>query len=137
MRRRRIGNEPIHHQRSIFMSTTSPTSKRIVVRGACPHDCPDTCATLTEVETTTGRAIKFSADPEHPVTQGWLCAKVRPYLEHVYHPDRLRYPLRRVGPKGAGEWERITWDQAIAEIASRWQEIIADYGAAAIQPYSY
>ncbi len=83
------------------MSTISPTSKRIVVRGACPHDCPDTCATLTEVDTATGRAVKFSADPDHPITQGWLCAKVRPYLDHVYHPDRLQYPLRRVGPKGA------------------------------------
>jgi anaerobic selenocysteine-containing dehydrogenase len=119
------------------MSVTSPTSKRIVVRGACPHDCPDTCATLTEVDSATGRAVKFSADPNHPITQGWLCAKVRPYLEHVYHPDRLQYPLRRVGPKGAGDWERISWDQAIAEIALRWQEIIAEYGAAAIQPYSY
>ncbi|MGH9055203.1 MAG: molybdopterin-dependent oxidoreductase, partial [Acidimicrobiales bacterium] len=110
---------------------------RSVVRGACPHDCPDTCATLTEVDTATGRAVKFSADPDHPITQGWLCAKVRPYLEHVYHPDRLQCPLRRVGPKGAGEWERITWDEAIAEIASRWQAIIAEYGASAIQPYSY
>ncbi|HEX3270106.1 MAG TPA: molybdopterin oxidoreductase family protein [Ktedonobacterales bacterium] len=119
------------------MSTTTSTSKRIVVRGACPHDCPDTCATLTEVDSATGRAVKFSADPDHPITQGWLCAKVRPYLEHVYHPDRLQYPLRRVGPKGSGEWERITWDEAIAEIASRWQAIIAEYGAAAIQPYSY
>jgi anaerobic selenocysteine-containing dehydrogenase len=119
------------------MSTTTSTSKRIVVRGACPHDCPDTCATLTEVDSATGRAVKFSADPDHPITQGWLCAKVRPYLEHVYHPDRLQYPLRRVGPKGSGEWERITWDEAIAEIASRWQVIIAEHGAAAIQPYSY
>jgi anaerobic selenocysteine-containing dehydrogenase len=118
-------------------ATTAPTSQRIVVRGACPHDCPDTCATLTEVDTATGRAVNFSADPDHPITQGWLCAKVRPYLEHVYHPDRLHYPLRRVGPKGAGEWERITWDDAIAEIASRWQAIIAEYGAAAILPYSY
>jgi anaerobic selenocysteine-containing dehydrogenase len=115
----------------------SPKSKRIVVRGACPHDCPDTCATHTEVDTATGRAVKFSADPDHPITQGWLCAKVRPYLEHVYHPDRLQYPLRRVGPKGASEWKRITWDEAVAEIASRWQAIIVEYGAAAILPYSY
>jgi anaerobic selenocysteine-containing dehydrogenase len=118
-------------------ATTSPTSKRIVIRGACPHDCPDTCATLTEVDTATGRAVKFSADPDHPITQGWLCAKVRPYLEHVYHPDRLQYPLRRVGPKGAGEWERVTWDEAIGEIASHWHAIVAEYGAAAILPYSY
>ncbi|MDI3342093.1 MAG: molybdopterin-dependent oxidoreductase, partial [Sphaerobacter sp.] len=113
----------------------TPDDRAQVVRGACPHDCPDTCATLTTVRD--GRAIAFGADPEHPITQGWLCAKVRPYLDRVYHPDRLRYPLRRVGPKGAGQWERITWDEAIAEIAARWQAIIAEYGAAAILPYSF
>jgi anaerobic selenocysteine-containing dehydrogenase len=105
------------------------------VRGACPHDCPDTCATVTEVRG--GRAVRFYADSEHPVTQGWLCAKVRPYLERVYHPERLTHPLRRVGPKGAGQWQRISWDAAIDEIAARWQAIIAEYGAAAVLPYSY
>jgi anaerobic selenocysteine-containing dehydrogenase len=113
-------------------STSAPT---ILVRGACPHDCPDTCATITEVHN--GRAVRFSADPDHPITQGWLCAKVRPYLDHVYHRDRLLHPLRRVGPKGSCEWQRITWDEAIDEIATRWQAIIADHGAAAILPYSY
>lgn len=106
-----------------------------LIRGACPHDCPDTCGFITEVED--GRAVNFYADPAHPVTEGWLCAKVRPYLEHVYHPDRLQYPLRRVGPKGSGQWARISWEAAIAEIAGRWQEIIDRYGAAAILPYSY
>ncbi|GAB4424463.1 MAG: molybdopterin oxidoreductase family protein [Anaerolineae bacterium] len=105
------------------------------IHGACPHDCPDTCGIITEVED--GRAVNFYADPDHPITEGWLCAKVRPYLERVYHPDRLQYPLRRVGPKGSGQWARITWAEAISEIASRWQEIIAQYGAAAILPYSY
>jgi anaerobic selenocysteine-containing dehydrogenase len=106
------------------------------VRGACPHNCPDTCATLTEVRD--GKAVRFSGDPNHPVTQGWLCAKVRPYLERVYHPDRLTTPLRRVGPKGNVErWEPISWEDAIGEIASRWQQIIARYGAAAILPYSF
>ena len=107
----------------------------ILVRGACPHDCPDTCATVTEVRD--GRAVAFYADRQHPVTDGWLCAKVRPYLERVYSSDRLLYPLRRVGPKGSGAWQRITWDEAIAEIADRWRQIIAEYGAAAILPYSY
>ncbi|HEU5088815.1 MAG TPA: molybdopterin-dependent oxidoreductase, partial [Roseiflexaceae bacterium] len=111
------------------------TTESILVRGACPHDCPDTCATLTEVRD--GRAIRFVGDPSHPVTQGWLCAKVRPYLERVYHPERLQYPMRRVGPKGSGQWERISWDEAIATIAGRWKEIMAEYGAAAILPYSY
>jgi anaerobic selenocysteine-containing dehydrogenase len=106
-----------------------------VVRGACPHDCPDTCATLTEVRE--GRAVRFVADPEHPVTQGWLCAKVRPYLERVYSPDRLLYPLRRVGPKGSERFERVSWEEAVAEIATRWQAIIAESSSAAILPYSY
>jgi anaerobic selenocysteine-containing dehydrogenase len=106
-----------------------------LVRGACPHDCPDTCGTITEVRD--GKAIRFYADKQHPITQGWLCAKVRPYLERVYHPDRLTHPLRRVGPKGSGQWERMSWDTAIAEIAARWKAIIADHGAAAILPYSY
>ena len=113
---------------------TEPETR--VIRGACPHDCPDTCATLTEVRD--GRAVRFNAAPEHPVTQGWLCAKVRPYLERVYHPDRLQTPLRRVGPKGnADRWEPLSWDDAIGEIAGHWQAIIARYGAAAILPYSY
>jgi anaerobic selenocysteine-containing dehydrogenase len=113
-----------------------PAQSDVVLhRGACPHDCPDTCATITEVQD--GRAIRFYADPAHPVTRGWLCAKVRPYLERVYSPDRLTHPLRRVGPKGSGRWERVSWDEAIAEIAGRWQAIIAEYGAAAILPYSY
>jgi anaerobic selenocysteine-containing dehydrogenase len=107
----------------------------ILVRGACPHDCPDTCATITEVRD--GRAVAFYADRDHPATQGWLCAKVRPYLERVYAPDRLLYPMRRVGPKGGGQWQRITWDEAASEIATRWKAIMAEYGAAAILPYSY
>src|SRR6516162_7925642 len=91
------------------------------VRGVCPHDCPDTCGVITEVKD--GRAVKFSGDRGHPITKGWLCAKVRPYLNHVYHPDRLMHPLRRVGPKGGGRWERMSWDAALREIAGRWQEI--------------
>ena len=105
------------------------------VRGACPHDCPDTCGIVTEVED--GRAVRFHGDPDNPVTRGWLCAKVRPYLDHVYHPDRVLYPLRRVGPKGAGGWQRIGWAEAIDEIARRWKAIIARFGAEAVLPYSY
>jgi anaerobic selenocysteine-containing dehydrogenase len=112
-----------------------PASTSRLVRGACPHDCPDTCATVVEVRD--GRAVRFAADPDHPVTQGWLCAKVRPYLERVYHPDRLLSPLRRVGPKGGDRWERMSWEDAIAEITARWQAIIAHDTAAAILPYSY
>ncbi|HZU35777.1 MAG TPA: molybdopterin-dependent oxidoreductase [Gemmataceae bacterium] len=105
------------------------------VRGVCPHDCPDTCGIVTEVED--GVAVGFRGDSEHPVTRGWLCAKVRPYLEHVYHPGRLLHPLRRVGPKGSGQWKQISWPEAIDEITCRWQAIIEQYGAEAILPYSY
>ncbi|PID87251.1 MAG: molybdopterin oxidoreductase [Chloroflexi bacterium] len=105
------------------------------VYGACPHDCPDTCGIITEVAN--GRAVDFYADPDHPVTQGWLCAKVRSYLDRIYHPDRLEYPLKRVGAKGSGQWRRISWDEAIAEIGRNWREIIAAHGSAAILPYSF
>lgn len=111
----------------------SPT--REIVYGACPHDCPDTCGIVTEVED--GRAVDFYGNPDHPVTQGWLCAKVRPYLEHVYHPQRLLHPLRRDGPKGSGRWQRISWEEALATIGERWRTISDGYGSAAILPYSY
>jgi anaerobic selenocysteine-containing dehydrogenase len=107
----------------------------LLVRGACPHDCPDTCGLITEV--VDGKAVSVRGDPENPVTRGWLCAKVRPYLDHVYHPGRLTHPLRRVGPKGGGRWQRVSWGEAIAEIRDRWKEIIARHGAEAILPYSY
>ncbi len=105
------------------------------IYGVCPHDCPDTCGVITEVAN--GRALNFYADPDHPITEGWLCAKVRPYLDHVYHPDRLQYPLRRVGAKGGGQWQRMSWQEALAEIGERWRDVIAKYGAEAILPYSY
>jgi anaerobic selenocysteine-containing dehydrogenase len=107
----------------------------LTVRGACPHDCPDTCGVLTDV--VDGHAVAFRGDPEHPSTRGWLCAKVRPYLDHVYHPGRLRHPLRRGGAKGSGQWQRITWAEALAEITERWQGIIRESGPEAILPYSY
>lgn len=105
------------------------------IYGACPHDCPDTCGFVSEVEDS--RVVNFYADETHPIADGWLCAKVRPYLDHVYHPERLQFPLRRVGAKGAGAWERMSWDEAIAKIGTKWREIIAEHGAEAILPYSY
>src|SRR5512138_2212596 len=130
-------NDQDRHRR--YSMTTAETARPAlrVVRGACPHDCPDTCATLTEVDEASGRAVRFYADAAHPITQGWLCAKVRPYLERVYSPDRLQYPLRRVGAKGEGRFERISWEEAIGEIATRWRAILAESGGAAILPYSY
>jgi anaerobic selenocysteine-containing dehydrogenase len=107
-----------------------------VIRGACPHDCPDTCAMLVTVEH--GRAIRVAGDPDHPVTRGFLCAKVNRYIERTYHHDRLLYPMRRVGPKGAGQFERISWDDALTEIATRLNAIRASTtGAQGILPYSY
>src|SRR6478735_2761657 len=100
-----------------------------VVRGACPHDCPDTCAMLVTVEN--GRAVRVAGDPDHPVTKGFLCAKVNRYVERTYHDDRLRTPLRRVGAKGSGQFEPITWDAALDEIAG------SEDGPQAILPYSY
>jgi anaerobic selenocysteine-containing dehydrogenase len=106
------------------------------VYGACPHDCPDCCALETQVDEQ-GRAVSVRGRHDHPVTKGWLCAKVNRYLERVYHPDRLLYPMHRLGPKGSGSFERISWDEAIAEIASHWRDIIAQHGAQCILPYSY
>ena len=107
-----------------------------VVYGACPHDCPDCCALETQVDEQ-GRAVSVRGRADHPVTRGWLCAKVNRYLDRVYHPERLLYPMRRVGPKGSGAFERISWDDAIAEITGRWRHIIAQHGAQCILPYSY
>ncbi len=107
-----------------------------VIRGACPHDCPDTCATLVTVER--GRATRIQGDPDHPFTQGFLCAKVNRYLERTYHRDRLTTPLRRVGPKGSGRFEPATWDEALDAIAGRLNVIRASSdGAESILPYSY
>ena len=110
-------------------------SVKTIVRGACPHDCPDTCAMLVTV--VDGRALEVRGDPEHPFTRGALCVKVNDYVERVYSPERVLYPLRRVGPKGSGKFERIGWDAALDEIASRFKAIIAEHGPQAILPYSY
>ena len=106
-----------------------------VVRGACPHDCPDACSTLVTVEN--GRATRIQGDPDHPFTQGFLCAKVNRYLERTYHRDRLTTPLRRVGPKGSRHFEPASWDDALTDISARLRTIVATHGAEAILPYSY
>jgi anaerobic selenocysteine-containing dehydrogenase len=129
-----------------------------VVHAACPHDCPDACGVLITVQD--GRATKIQGDPAHAVTRGFLCAKVAKYLDRVYSPDRVLYPMRRVGPKGpfagvsghatqAGQpgaavptkaqqiWKRISWDEALDEIAARFRAISEEFGSEAILPYSY
>ena len=108
---------------------------RTTVVGACPHDCPDTCSILTTVED--GKAIAVRGNPDHPFTRGRLCVKVNNYEERVYSDKRVLYPLKRVGPKGSRQFQRISWDEAIETIATRWKSIIAEHGAQAILPYSY
>jgi anaerobic selenocysteine-containing dehydrogenase len=101
----------------------------------CPHDCPSACRLVVEVEN--GRITSVTGDPAHPFTQGVICGKVREYAERVHSPLRVATPLRRVGPKGRGEFARISWDEAIGEIAARWRTIIREHGAEAILPFSY
>jgi anaerobic selenocysteine-containing dehydrogenase len=104
------------------------------VRATCPHDCPDTCALLITVED--GVATEVKGDPDHPTTAGVLCTKVARYAERTYHPERLLHPMRRVGKKGEGQFERISWDEAIDTIALRLGEIAAR-APQAVLPYSY
>jgi len=107
-------------------------------RVACPHDCPDGCSMLVSVDNASGRAIKVVGDPTHPVTRGYLCNKVNHYLDLVYNDKRVLYPHRRIGRKGAdAKFVRIGWDEALGEIAARLKGVIAQYGAEAVQPFSY
>lgn len=106
-----------------------------IIRATCPHDCPDTCAMLVTVQD--GRAIKVQGDPTHPITRGFLCSKVSRYVERTYHAGRVLYPQRRVGAKGEGRFQRISWDEALEEIINNFKHISAEYGPQAILPYSY
>ncbi|APW44974.1 molybdopterin oxidoreductase [Rhodoferax saidenbachensis] len=102
--------------------------------GACPHDCPDTCSLQTTVRN--GIAIKVQGNPHHPQTNGVLCAKVSRYTERTYHPERILHPLKRVGPKGSGQFEQVSWGSALADIA-QCLKTIAAVDPQAILPYSY
>ena len=104
------------------------------VRGACPHDCPDTCALLTTVEN--GKAVKVQGNPAHPQTDGVLCTKVSRYTERTYHPERILQPLKRVGPKGLGRFEPVSWEAALSDISDKLKAIAA-INPQAIVPYSY
>ena len=107
-----------------------------VVRTACPHDCPDTCGMLVTVKD--GVAIRIQGDPSMPFTDGTLCTKVSHYLERTYAADRVLHPLRRTGPKGRGEFRRISWDEALDEIAARLKALAASpEGPESILPLSY
>ncbi len=113
----------------------SETSGQKTVLAACPHDCPDTCSMLVTVEN--DRVVKVRGNPEHPFTDGRLCVKVNHYEERIHHPDRVLYPLKRSGPKGSGQFTRISWPAAMEEIAARWKQIVKEHGSTAILPYSY
>ena len=114
-------------------SGSSPMSVDREISGACPLDCPDTCSWVVTVRN--GEATALRGDPRHPYTRGALCAKVHRYLEYTRSPDRLLHPQRRIGRKGAGRFTRISWDEALDEIAARWNAIIARHGPQAIWPY--
>ena len=116
------------------VARSGATSDTSIVKGACPHDCPDTCA--LEVHVRNGVALKVTGSAAHAPTAGVLCTKVARYTERTYHPDRLLHPLRRTGRKGEGRFERITWDEALATVASRLSALAAD-NPEQILPYSY
>lgn len=124
------------------MAASSPFR---IVHTVCSHDCPDSCAVLVTVNEQ-GRAVKVQGDPSHPITQGFLCGKVAKYLDRVYAPDRILYPLRRKpgapkGPLPRGRehefFERVSWDDALDAIAARLQQVSDRYGPESILPYSY
>src|SRR5512139_3609576 len=97
------------------MSAPAPLPGRRRLKVVCPHDCPDTCVMTVDVEG--GRAVALGGDPAHRFTRGFLCVKVGRYLDRVYSPERLLHPLRRVGRKGEGRFERISWDEALSLVA--------------------
>lgn len=109
-----------------------------VVHAVCPHDCPDACGTLITIED--GRATRIQGDPEHPITRGFLCAKVAKYLDRVYSPERVLHPFKRIAPKGVGgfaAFQEISWDDAFSEIVGKLKAISEEFGPEAILPYSY
>ncbi|PAF29926.1 molybdopterin oxidoreductase family protein [Paenibacillus sp. 7516] len=106
-----------------------------VFPAVCPLDCPDTCGLLLHKEN--GKIVKVAGNPDHPITKGAICNKVRNMAERVYHPERLQYPMRRVGAKGEGKFERISWDEAIHEITGKFKSISTKYGSESILPYSF
>ncbi|MFQ5778200.1 MAG: molybdopterin-dependent oxidoreductase, partial [Terriglobia bacterium] len=106
-----------------------------IVPTTCTMDCPDTCALEVAVED--GRIRSIQGGRDHPTTQGFICDKVAQFHRRVYHPDRVLHPLRRNGPKGAGKFVRISWEEAIAEITARFRRITERWGGEAILPYHY
>lgn len=128
------------------ISAESALQATRTVHAVCSHDCPDSCGVLITVDTLSGKAIKIQGDPAHPVTRGFLCGKVAKYLDHVYSPDRLLYPMRRRAGISKGlltqgreseTFERISWDEALLEISDKLKRIASEFGPESILPYSY
>jgi anaerobic selenocysteine-containing dehydrogenase len=111
------------------------SSGPITIRGACHHDCPDTC--VWDATVVDGRVTRLRGNPDHPTTRGGLCPKVNRYVDRVYHRDRILQPLRRVGPKGSAEFEEISWEDAIEEIALRLTDVVDSSGPEAVLQYSF
>src|ERR1700692_3503741 len=136
---REIHRSHARHRVSGVMAGTAtpspiPPSPVIRIKGACPHDCPDTCA--LDVHVRDGIAIKVTGAAAHAPTAGVLCTKVARYTERTYHPDRLLHPMRRIGKKGEGRFEKIGWKEAMPAVASHLEKIAAD-DPEQILPYSY
>lgn len=105
------------------------------LRSACPLDCPDACSLTVTVED--GRAVKLDGDRRNPETQGFICAKVRRFLQRLYGPDRLLHPGLRESAKGEGRFRRVSWDEALGRVAARIAEVRSRHGAEAILPFAY
>lgn len=106
-------------------------------RATCPLDCPDACSLILSIDEATNRLLQVEGDPTHPFTQGFACVKTYRYPERNHHPLRPLYPMRRVGPKGSGPFARVSWEEALDEIAEQLKEILDRYGGEAVLPYHY
>ena len=137
---------PEPHANKEFSTSANSSARTKTVHAVCTHDCPDSCGVLVTVDTLTGRATKVQGDPAHPVTRGFLCGKVARYLDRVYSPDRLLYPMRRRAgvakgplPKGreAEAFERVSWDEALEFVARKLKATADECGPESVLPYSY
>src|SRR5688572_22079093 len=104
-------------------------------RSACPLDCPDLCGLTVTVDN--GRVVEVDGDRRSPITEGFICGKVRKIADHLYGDDRVLHPMIRVGAKGSGQWRQATWEEALDHVAARIAQIRATSGSTAILPYHY
>ena len=117
------------------MSITERPTRARTVHGVCHHDCPDTCGWVVETDDK-GVAVRMRGDEDHPFSAGELCPKVNRFLDRVYHPDRILTPLRRVGAKGSGEFEPVTWEVALRDVGERLTGLVNSHGGECVLPFS-